>query len=67
MRAARITPAQVRAARRAAGLTQTAAAALIGKPLRTWQNWETPADSLEHRAMDPALFDLFMIRVRGSP
>ena len=54
------TPDQIRAAR--GELSQTAAAALIGKPLRTWQNWEAPIGSPAHRDMDPALFDLFLSR-----
>jgi DNA-binding transcriptional regulator YiaG len=56
------TPDEVRAARLAAGLTQTEAAAVIGKPLRTWQNWEAPADSPSHRSMDAALFELFLLK-----
>ena len=56
------TPDEIRAAR--GNLTQSAAAALIGKPIRTWQNWEAPLGSNEHRAMDPALFELFMIKHR---
>jgi putative transcriptional regulator len=56
--------AEVRAARQAAGLSQSAAAALIGKPLRTWQNWEAPEESPSHRAMDQALFDLFTLKLR---
>tara|TARA_R110000868_G_scaffold260457_2_gene518612 strand:- start:102 stop:302 length:201 start_codon:yes stop_codon:yes gene_type:complete len=54
------TPEQIRAAR--GSLSQTAAAALIGKPLRTWQNWEAPIDSKAHRQMDAALFELFLIK-----
>lgn len=45
------TSSQVLAARQAAGLTQTAAAALIGKTLRAWQYWEAG-----QRKMDPALW-----------
>ncbi|WP_407058382.1 helix-turn-helix domain-containing protein [Zoogloea oleivorans] len=33
-------PAEIRAAREAAGLTQSQAAALIHSTLRTWQDWE---------------------------
>lgn len=56
-----VTPAQIIAARGA--LSQTAAAALIGKPLKTWQNWEAPAESPSHRNMDPALFELFLLKI----
>lgn len=34
------TPAAISAARKAAGLTQAEAAALVRRPWRTWQNWE---------------------------
>lgn len=56
------TPDEIRAAR--GSRSQTAAAALIGKPLRTWQNWEAPVESAEHRDMDPALFELFLLKIR---
>jgi hypothetical protein len=41
-------------------------AALIGKSLRTWQNWEAPIESREHRAMDTAFFELFLIKLRET-
>jgi DNA-binding transcriptional regulator YiaG len=56
------TPDEIRAARLSADLTQTEAAAVIGKPLRTWQNWEAPVSSPAHRAMDAALFELFLLK-----
>ena len=34
------TPAEIKAARQAAGLSQPAAAALIYCSFRTWQDWE---------------------------
>lgn len=61
-----LTPDDVLAARKAAGLTQTAAAAILGKPLRTWQNWEAPVGAKNHRAMDPALFKLFKQEVAAA-
>lgn len=57
------TPAEIRAARATAGLTQTAAAALIGKPLRTWQGWETAEGIDSHRKMDAALWELWKIKL----
>lgn len=60
------TPANIREARKRAGLTQTAAAALIGKPLKTWQNWESPGGSGEHRKMDPALWELWQLKLAQS-
>ena len=55
------TPAEVRAAREAAGLTQSQAAALIYSNLRSWQNWENdhPVDG---RKCHPGLFELFLLK-----
>jgi DNA (cytosine-5)-methyltransferase 1 len=50
-------PSAIKKTRLAAGLSQTAAAALIYKKLRTWQQWESG-----DRAMDPAFFELFKIK-----
>jgi DNA-binding transcriptional regulator YiaG len=52
------TPEEVRAAREAAGLSQTAAAALIHCALRGWQEWEAG-----NRRMHPAFWELFRIKV----
>jgi DNA (cytosine-5)-methyltransferase 1 len=51
------TPAQVRAAREAAGLTQTEAGALVHVNLRSWQKWEGG-----ERAMHLAFYELFLIK-----
>jgi len=51
------TPEQVKAARTAAGHSQTQAADTIYKGLRTWQQWEKG-----ERAMDPAFFELYCIK-----
>ncbi|ARL77616.1 helix-turn-helix domain-containing protein [Burkholderia pseudomallei] len=51
------TPAQVRAARDAAGLTQTAAGALVHVDLRSWQRWESG-----ERTMHVAFWELFLIK-----
>ena len=45
------------AAREAAGLSQTAAAALIHCTLRGWQEWEAG-----NRRMHPAFWELFRIK-----
>lgn len=50
-------PDDVRAAREASGLTQTAAAAVIYSTLRTWQDWESGS-----RRMHPAMLELFLIK-----
>jgi putative transcriptional regulator len=55
-------PEQILQARQKAGLTQTEAAALIHKKLRSWQQWEAG-----DRVMDPALFELFTIKSTGEP
>lgn len=60
------TPTQIKAARKAAGLTQTQAAALIGRPLRTWQNWEGDPALESSRKMDAALWELFLIKTKAS-
>lgn len=54
------TPAEILAARKAARLTQTAAAAVIYKRLRTWQDWEGGI-----RKMDYAFWELFQLKING--
>lgn len=51
------TPEEVRAAREAAGLSQTSAAALIHCTMRGWQEWEAG-----NRKMHPAFWELFRIK-----
>lgn len=48
---------EIRAGREAAGLTQSAAAALVHANLRSWQKWEAG-----ERAMHPAFWELFLIK-----
>lgn len=52
-------PAQenIRALRKAEGLTQTDAATLIHSSLRTWQDWEAGVTR-----MHPGLWELFKIK-----
>jgi len=52
------SPQEVRAAREAAGLSQTEAAALIHCTLRGWQEWEAG-----NRRMHPAFWELWLIKV----
>lgn len=54
------TPDEIRAARHAAGLTQTKAAQLIHCTLRGWQEWEGG-----RRRMHPAFWGYFLYRVRS--
>lgn len=53
------SPEEVRAAREAAGLTQTAAAALVHATCRNWQQWEAG-----DRRMHPGLWELFRAKSR---
>lgn len=48
------SPSDIRAAREAAGLTQTEAAAMLHTTCRTWQQWEAG-----DRRMHPAFWELF--------
>ena len=52
-------PEAIKAARAAAGLTQTQAAALVYCTLRGWQDWEGGK-----RAMHPAFFELFLHKTK---
>lgn len=47
-------PADIRAARQSAGLTQTQAAALIHGTMRAWQEYEAG-----NRKLHPGLWELF--------
>lgn len=51
-------PAEIRAAREAAGLTQTQAAHLVHGTLRAWQEWEAG-----NRRMHPGLWELFRLKL----
>lgn len=51
-------PNEVRAAREAARLSQTAAADLVHSKLRTWQQWEAG-----DRRMHPGLWELFRLKI----
>jgi DNA (cytosine-5)-methyltransferase 1 len=53
-------PAEIRAARERAGLSQGEAAALIFSTLRTWQDWEAGV-----ARMHPGLWRLFRIEAQG--
>lgn len=65
------TPGQVRAARLAAGLTQVQAAILVSpaskKPYRTWQGYESPIGSKDHRAIPLATWELFLLLTNQHP
>lgn len=65
-------PDEIKAARLAAGLTQTQALTLIGSPPkkgappRTWQNWEAGEDSPSHRDMPVAKWRLFNLLIEKA-
>lgn len=52
------TPAEIRARREAAQLSQTAAAELCYSNLRSWQNWESG-----HSRMHPAIWLYWLSRL----
>ena len=56
------TPSEIRAAREAAGLTQTAAGALCHRSLRAWQAVEAG-----DRKLDLAAWELFLLRTGQHP
>ena len=60
-------PETIRSARVAAGMTQAKAAAQVYASARTWQNWERPIDSLEHRAMPAIVWEAWLDRVQLDP
>jgi DNA (cytosine-5)-methyltransferase 1 len=56
------TPAEIIAGRKARGLTQTEAAAVIHCGLRAWQEWEAGG-----RRIHPAFWELFLRKTRVLP
>lgn len=55
----KLAPSQIKALREAARLSQSEAAALVGATRRTWQNWEAPEGTGNHRAMDLGTWERF--------
>lgn len=56
------SPAQIRAARERAGLTQTEAGQVVHANLRSWQKWEGG-----ERGMHVGFWELFLIKTGGKP
>lgn len=57
------TPAQIKAAREAAGDTQAQAVARLYRGRRmTWDDWESG-----RRTMDPALLELYLLKTGQHP
>jgi hypothetical protein len=68
----RPTPEQIRAARKRARMSQTQAAQLISgdagaKGYRTWQRYEAPLDSNDHRDIPIRLWELFLLLTDQHP
>lgn len=57
------TPELIKSTRKKAKLTQTQAGALIGKALKTWQNWECAPGKVSHRKMNSAYWELFLLKL----
>lgn len=51
------TPEEIISARKAAGLTQTAAGGMVHTTCRVWQQWEAG-----ERRMHPGFWELFLIK-----
>ena len=58
------SPAEIRAAREAAGLTQQQAAAMVYASPRNWQQWEQEKGS-NTRRMHPGLWELFRLKAQA--
>lgn len=50
-------PEEIKAARKASGLTQAQAGALVHCHWRSWQDWESG-----RRSMHPAIWELFLLK-----
>jgi hypothetical protein len=65
------SPEQVRCARKAAGLSQTAASQLVSdagaKGYRTWQRYEASTDSPDRRAIPIGIWELFLLKTGQHP
>lgn len=57
-------PQEVIALRLDAGLSQNAAAELVHTTCGKWQQWEAEEDTVNHRRMHPAFWELFKIKVK---
>jgi len=57
-----ITPEQVRKLRTRTGLNQTEAAKCLHVTMRSWQNWETTKDRVNHRQMPEGYVELFCLK-----
>lgn len=67
------SPAEVRAARKAAGLTQQQAGMLVSRGAagsradRAWQGYEADLESSDHREIPAAVWELFLLMTDQHP
>ncbi len=61
------TPAEVRAARLAAGLDVDQAAKLVHVTTQTWVSYERPPRSASSRGIPTGLWELFQIKTNATP
>lgn len=65
------SPNEVRAARKAVGLSQTEASQVVSdagaKGYRTWQRYEAPLGSADHRPIPNGVWELFLLRTDQHP
>lgn len=54
---------EIKAARAAAALSPAEAAAVVYRTQRNWEQWEE-VGTVNSRKMDPAIFELFLIKTR---
>jgi hypothetical protein len=71
-RIARPSPHEIRAARKAAGLTQDQATALVSEAqgpsaYRVWQSWETPVGQQNHRPIPLLAWEMFLLLTDQHP
>lgn len=66
------SPQEIRAARKAAGLTQAQATALVSEAngdsaYRVWQAWETPVGQGNHRSIPLLIWEMFLLLTKQHP
>lgn len=71
-RITRPTPKEIRAARKAAGLTQAQATTLVSEAegasaYRVWQSWETPVNRGNHRPIPLPVWEMFLLLTEQHP
>jgi DNA-binding XRE family transcriptional regulator len=57
-----LSPSKIKRLRQQTGKTQTEAGRDIHVSMRTWQGWEAPAGTMNHRVMPEMAIELFCIK-----